>query len=327
MPSHKLPCPDCGKSFALKTLNKWGGVDYRCFKKRHAVDKPIRKRPTKKTTRRGKNIGEKDEIRCIKKMLNIQQSKKFATLVSLFKTDDAKDGITLLSPHNKRPIKDVSDIKKARSHDKADIIVEFVSNKRRIYLSIKSKAGAPPATFNHTNRSAYVFQNGYLKDDLHHLDHLVRRMNNQKCGFGEFKIGTGEDQNIEDIQFVTTSVKKALLKLLVYSAFMGTGSKESKTPADCILMVSGDNTNNWIFVPGFTNQQKMQYAESIYPKIVLSVRSKKGMPKKPEKPAKETRSYTKRLKAYNEKMNLCQKWIYRHPNGGLKGALHIRIRI
>ena len=273
------------------------------------------------------NKGEKDEILCVQTLLALQQSKRFDILVSIFGSD-AKDGIVLLSPHNKKPIKELGYVKKAGKFDKADIIIEFVSNKKHIHLSIKSTSGAPPATFNHTNRSAYVFQYGYLKNDLHHLDHLVRRMNNQKCGFGgfeEFKKGTGEDQNIKNIQFITTSVKKALLKLLVYSAFIGTGSRESKTPADCILIVHGDDTSNWEFIPGFTDQQKMQYAENIYPKIVLSLRSKKGMPKKPEKPAKETRSYTKSLEKYNKTMSLCQEWIYRTHDGKLKGALHIRI--
>lgn len=50
------------------------------------------------------------------------------------------------------------------------------------------------------------------------------------------------------------------------------------------------------------------------------------MPKKPIKPDKETRSYAKRMKKYNDDMDLCQRWIYKHPSGSLKGAFHVRIR-
>ena len=318
MPSEKSPCLGCGTMRTSKTLSKYGGYDHKCFKKLN-IEPTIWKKEL--------NKGEMDEVLCIKKLFALQQAGDFITMVSIFKTNDAKEGIVILSPHDKKPVTVIDDIKKTGAHDKADVIIEFIYNKRRIYPSIKSKSGAAPSNLNHTNRSAYMFQNGYMKNYLHHLDHLVTRMNNQKYGFGgEFKKGTGEDQNIEDIQFITTSVKRTLIRVLIYSAFIGSGSGESKTKADCILIVNGNNTDNWEFIPGFTDEQKNQYANTIYPKITISIRSSKGMPKKPDKPDKETRSYAKRMKKYNDDMDLCQRWIYRHPNGSLKGAFHVRIR-
>ena len=247
---------------------------------------------------RSKNIGQRDEVLCIKRLLSFDTKQ----LVSIF-GGRARSGIIVRDVNTGVPI---SIIKKSPSRCKADVIIEFIGTKEIRKISVKSNNGAPYAVLNHTPRSAYVFQQGFLKPYLADLDYVVMRMNKQK-----YMDESTEDINIEDLKYLLRRHAFALKKVLMYFIFNGSGSGDSKIQSDSILLIDGDDLE---FVDCYHDADKMKYIELLYHKIKLSMRNK-GMPKKPKKMTRSSKS------KYDDRIKKCNVWIY-----GAKGSLHIRVR-
>ena len=160
---------------------------------------------------------------------------------------------------------------------------------------------------NHTSRSANVFQkNGDLHQQLCILDDIIKNMNKLR------ENGTvGEDIPIKNI--LSTNIhKNCIKKIIKYFMFSGSGRGKSKKASNCILSVKDPtNITTWKFINCDTEMRKLDYINSIYNNLILSMRNK-GMPKN------------------KEKLNICEPWIYKHKtDGGIikkKGSLHIRLK-
>jgi len=164
-------------------------------------------------------------------------------------------------------------------------------------ISIKSKYASPPAILNHTSRSAVVFsQNGDLFNELVLLDEIIKIMNTKRINKE-----VGEDININNLN-LNDNQKKCIINIIKYFVFEGSGCKKSISPANSILEIYNiHNINEWKFILCNSDELKNNYINSIYNKLILSIRSK-GMPKK--------------ISDY------CKPWLYNNKNG----SLHIRIK-
>lgn len=221
------------------------------------------------------NAGEHDER--ILKTLIVQDpinSKK------IFDNYDEINKIELLD-HNDNVITSCNEIKKASSNSKADIIIKVTKkdSSSKIYnISVKSFRRSEPSLFNHTQRSANIFQN-VLKDDLTHLDEMVKFY---------FKVFSVEDVRLSEIleekkklnEKDTDKLISSLIKLLEYCLFSGSGSKESLIKANSIILIK-DNPSDFSNIKFFDccdkEKKKKFISEHIIPNVKFSIRSKSGI--------------------------------------------------
>ena len=165
-----------------------------------------------------------------------------------------------------------------------------------------------PAILNHTPRSAKVFQvGGLLFDNLNELDNLIYLMNEERS-----KGTVGEDINISNIfPSIKNEIKTNLIEIVKYFMFFGTGRGNANNPVNSILEIyDPSNIDKWKFVNCENENDKIKYIETLYDKLILSMRDK-GMPTK--------------------KNIQCDPWIFHQKNNGkqkekYKGSLHIRIK-
>jgi len=163
--------------------------------------------------------------------------------------------------------------------------------------------GAMPTILNHTPRSAKVFQEGgALNKNLDLLDKLIYLMNKERIDGN-----VGEDIHIcKVLPLLNDELKKNLIEVVKYFMFDGSGSKNANNPANSILEIyDPNNTNKWKFINCDDDNYKIKYVESLYDKLVLSLRDK-GMPK--------------------NKNKICEPWIYYQNKSKEKGSLHIRLK-
>ena len=171
-------------------------------------------------------------------------------------------------------------------------------------ISIKSKNGANPSILNHTPRSAKIFQEGgILNDHVCCLDKIIQEYIYKRVN----KI-IGEDTPISKLMSLKDDylLKEKFLEILSYFVFDGSGKGYSKCKSNAIMTYQRDKI---IFKKYDNIQNKKVYIESIYDKIVISLRDK-GM-----------------SKVMNE---YCKPWVFNDikPDGSIKykGSLHIRIK-
>lgn len=241
------------------------------------------------------NKGENDEIKYKKELFEKRMNIEYCT--SLFGSE-AEEGIEVINIDTGMPYENISDIKKSKSMSKADTIIKLIKTQKHLNISMKSKTGAKPSIINHTPRSANVFQNEYLKDDLCYLDILAKEyIDKRKKGIicEDVEIGKLESFNNEQ-------VKNSLIKLLVYFTFKGTGSKRSEHECNSILIINRNGTLT--FIKCDSEKEKELYIETIIQKSIISFRNK-GMPK-----------------TSSEK---CMPWVYINENNKHCGAIHIRL--
>lgn len=236
------------------------------------------------------NIGESDEIR-IKKYLFTNQS-NIAFLLLIF-------GI-IASGGIKLTYSSIEQIKKSGTRSKADLEILFNEIGQTFYVSIKSRKGAYPAILNHTPRSAKVFQNGVLNENLLFIDMLITEyIEKRKKGL------ISEDVLLTELEcFNNTDVKNSVIKMLVYFIFKGTGSKLS--PKECNSIIIGNKDDSLTFFQCITEEEKVSYINTIIGKCVISLRNK-GMPKQT-----------------NEQ---CKPWVYTNEAGKDCGSIHIRVKL
>lgn len=187
---------------------------------------------------------------------------------------------------------------KAGARCKADVVVD------PWHVSIKAVGVAPPAILNHTPRTAKVWGSRF-SSELSSLDAtLGRYLVKRRAG------EAGEDQLLESL-VEGEGERVDWLRVLAYFVFQGTGQGPSEVEANSILEVENPcEVSTWRFVPCLDEGEKMQYIEEVFPRLVVSLRSK-GIPKRVAEADLEP-------------------WCYRDvkKNGEvcLKAALHIRVR-
>ena len=179
---------------------------------------------------------------------------------------------------------------------KADVFINGIS------YSLKFTNSAPPAIVNHTNRTGWEFAAQHKGLNMAPLDALINDYWNKRL----FGVITEDVDNRHPFSPFANHMQ-TLLPFLEYFSFEGTGSRLSNHPASAVIEFSDPcNVLTWKII----NQQ--QFINSIWNRLVFSLRSSKGMPKD-----------INSISASSRKSILM--WSNRR-NGLLKGALHVRVR-
>lgn len=249
------------------------------------------------------NIGEKDEVLLLLDLYHLNEMNEFDKLIEIF-GEEASEGISILNIDTDDEIVDLNKLSKAPCGYKADCKIRMKKTNNVYSISIKSKNGANPSILNHTPRSAKIFQEGgILNDHVCCLDKIIQEYIYKRVN----KI-IGEDTPISNLMCLKDDylLKEKFLEILSYFVFDGYGKGYSKCKSDAIMTYQRDKI---IFKKYDNIQNKKVYIESIYDKIVISLRDK-GMPK-----------------VMNE---YCKPWVFNDikPDGSIKykGSLHIRIK-
>ena len=249
------------------------------------------------------NIGEKDEVLLLLDLYHLNEMNEFDKLIEIF-GEEASEGISILNIDTGDEIVDLNKLSKAPCGYKADCKIRMKKTNNVYSISIKSKNGANPSILNHTPRSAKIFQEGGIfNDHVSCLDKILQEYIDKRIN----KI-IGEDTPISNLMCLKDdySLKEKFLEILSYFVFDGSGKGYSKCKSDAIMTYQRDKI---IFKKYDNIQNKKVYIESIYDKIVISLRDK-GMPK-----------------VMNE---YCKPWVFDDikPDGSIKykGSLHIRIK-
>jgi len=249
------------------------------------------------------NTGEKDEVLSLLYLYHLNEMNEFDKLIEIF-GEEASEGISILNIDTDDEIVDLNKLSKAPCGYKADCKIRMKKTNNVYSISIKSKNGANPSILNHTPRSAKIFQEGGIfNDHVSCLDKILQEYIDKRIN----KI-IGEDTPISNLMCLKDdySLKEKFLEILSYFVFDGSGKGYSKCKSDAIMTYQSDKI---IFKKYDNIQNKKVYIESIYDKIVISLRDK-GMPK-----------------VMNE---YCKPWVFDDikPDGSIKykGSLHIRIK-
>ena len=208
---------------------------------------------------KSQNIGEKEEIITIAKLVNHRNNKNW--LVSLF-GEEAAEGIQVIDPSTNQVITSVEQIKKAASSIKADIKIKFNITERVIGISIKCFKGQPPCLVNTTSREKFI-NNDKLSPYLTSLDELVR----------QYLLDPGPKSEKDRYLFefdLTNEQKNDVALVIAYFMLEGTGRGDSKAPANGFLNIgkSGELT----FIELSTDEAKIKYVLNKWNKYILSIR-------------------------------------------------------
>jgi hypothetical protein len=249
------------------------------------------------------NKGEKDEVLLLLNLYHLNEMNEFGKLIEIF-GEEASEGISILNIDTDDEIDDINKLSKAPCGYKSDCKIRMKKTNNIYSISIKSKNGANPSILNHTPRSAKIFQEGGIfNDHVSCLDKILQEYIDKRIN----KI-IGEDTPISNLMCLKDDypLKEKFLEILSYFVFDGTGKGYSKCKSDAIMTYQSDEI---IFRKYDNIQNKKVYIETIYDKIVISLRDK-GMPK-----------------VLNE---YCKPWVFNviKPDGSIKhkGSLHIRIK-
>ena len=248
-----------------------------------------------------KNKGEKGETKIIEYLVDNMDNEE-----TIYKIFSIKSKIKLIDPSNNEIIYDKESIKKSSGYFKADIIIDFIDVSKKYNVSIKCNDGAPPTLLNHTSLCAKCWHTERLKEYVPTLTKIINDLNDKRKK-GIYK----EDILYTDMELDENQIN-TIINIISYFTFEGTGSSESKCPANSVLVVGNSydvlGTSN--FKGCETHEMKLDYIKSMLPDLRFSLRSSKGMPTK------------------KENIDKCRPWIYEYidkkGNTKLCGALHIR---
>ena len=250
------------------------------------------------------NIGEKDEVLSLLELFHFDEMNELHKLIEIF-GEEASQGISILNIDTDDEIVDINQLSKTPCGYKADCKIRMKKTNNIYRTSIKSKNGANPSILNHTPRSAKIFQEGGIfHNHVSSLDKILEEYIDKRNN----KI-IGEDIPISNLTCLKQdhSLKEKFLDILSFFVFEGTGKGYSKCKSDAIM--TRYQSNEISFEKYDTIERKKIYIESIYDKIVISLRDK-GMPKV--------------LDEY------CKPWIFDDvkDDGSIKykGSLHIRLK-
>ena len=248
------------------------------------------------------NKGEKDEVLLLLHLYHTNEMNHFDKLIEIF-GEEASEGISILNIDTYDEIFDINKLSKAPCGYKADCKIRMKKTKNVYSISIKSKNGANPSILNHTPRSAKIFQEGGI------INHLVPCLDKILQEYIDKRINKiiGEDIPISKLTCLKDDylLKEDFKEVLSYFIFDGSGRGYSKCKSNAIMTYQSDK----IMFRKYDNiQNKKAYIESIYDKLVISLRDK-GMPKLLQE--------------------CCKPWVFEDikPDGSVKykGSLHIRI--
>jgi hypothetical protein len=192
-------------------------------------------------------------------------------------------------------------IAKAPTTAKRDVIINGKG------YSLKSIRARPPAIVNHTTREKWIRVCEVLDEKIDMLDEMVRE-------YWELRINrkVGEDVFSSSTLYCpfgnNPQRREYLRKLIDYFLFQGTGSKDSEYPANYIL-----EFGNAFYPFTWRVLTKTTAFDLLWPKMVFSVRSQKGMP-----PDYANMSDPR-------KKALIEPWV-KYIDGDYRGSLHIRSR-
>lgn len=154
-------------------------------------------------------------------------------------------------------------IEKSSPRNKADI---FINN---IAYSVKYMTAGPPSITNHTNRKGFVRIAKQLKINIKDLDKLITK-------YWDLRINNkiSEDCYNDNPLSPFKNNKEILRPYLEYFCFTGTGSSDSKYPAENLIKFSKYNDpSTWkIF-------SKEETIDEIWDGLGFCMRGGKGMPK------------------------------------------------
>jgi len=246
------------------------------------------------------NKGEKDEVLLLIETFYLNDTKQYDKLVVSY-GDEAAEGVAILCMDTGDVITDINKLSKAKGCCKADCIIKMCKTNSIYNISIKSKNCAPPSILNHTPRTAKVFKpDGKLYEYVKSLDIIAKEYIDKR----EEKT-IGEDVSIDKLESLANpSVKSDLLDVLVYFMFEGSGKGDSICKANSILYYENGNI---IFTKCRSIEEKREYIQSIYNKVIISWRNK-GMP--------------------TIDNDYCNPWVFKDKSSGIvkdKGSLHIRL--
>lgn len=244
-----------------------------------------------------KNKGEMSEYKVKKLLFTMITNNDKNEMIRIFGKESSK-GVTMLSIENLEEIKMIEDIcEKSKQNNKADIVLKFIKSGIIYHSSIKSTSNGRPSIVNHTHRNAKVFKSGALNSELRYIDKIIKEYIEKRK-----ENAIREDCKFNNLECIEDrECKNALIKLLIYFTFEGSGKGYSKIGADSIITI--DKEKCLCFTICKTYSQKKEYIEKHFDKYILSLRSK-GMPKKIG--------------------DAHRPWIYNDDNKK-KGALHIRM--
>ena len=171
--------------------------------------------------------------------------------------------------------------------------------------SLKSIRAAPPAIVNHTTRDKWLRVCNVVGLSIDPLDEMVSEYWKLRI---DRKIGEDVLSSSNYCPFGSNPQRREYLRTLInYFLFDGTGAQDSAYPAEYILEFTDPLIpSTWRIL------DKRSAFDSMWPKMVFSIRSKKGMP--PDYPSI---SATKKV--------LMEPWV-RHIDSDYRGSLHIRTR-
>jgi hypothetical protein len=224
--------------------------------------------------------------------------KKTLRPVNHFSASVSPQFINELSESQLNKFCDTHQIGKAGPFSKADVYINGIG------FSLKYTNASPPALINHTRRTGWEFAANHIGADIGDLDALISEYWKLRLSGVITEDVANSDSNSPFANYFIT-----LLPFLEYFTFSGTATKLSYHPASEVIEFSDPcDINTWKLL------DKKQLIANLWPRLVFSVRSKKGMPSK------------KMLSTMSEKDRASVlRWSHL-INGELKGALHVRIR-
>ncbi len=187
-------------------------------------------------------------------------------------------------------------ILKSGPFSKADI---FINGKG---YSLKYTSAMPPALINHTRRSGWEFAAKNKGINLNQLDLIIADYwKKRRSGL------IGEDIANSNSKSPFSNHFSTLFPFLEYFIFEGTGSRLSTHPASEVIEFSDP-----CILSSWNLLDKKNLIKNIWPRLVFSMRSGKGMPT-------DINSVSSAEKAS------ILVWA-QQMQGNLKGALHVRIK-
>ena len=224
------------------------------------------------------NKGEQAEYRHALMLYKLTQNPVAAE--ALF-GPDASQGITLLNQETKKQIEREEDIpKKAGASYKADHCFRLNKTGELRYPSSKYLGGGKASLLNPTARNGFK-KNHFLAQLLEGeagLDSIIKKHHEH----------TPHRQSVPVVSLeLDENQKKTLKKALCYFLFTGTAKGNSKMPANAMMT---DDT----FTDCRSQEQKMQYIEKIWARLVIVLRPFRGSKRR-----------------YIEEKEECKPWIYK----------------
>jgi hypothetical protein len=186
--------------------------------------------------------------------------------------------------------------KKAPTGAKADVEINGEG------ISLKSLRAALDALVNHTSRPGFEFACQNTRVSIENLDIIIDDYwNKRMSGI------IAEDTRTTDLNCPFSGYKEYLGPILEYFLFDGTGSKLSIAPAKYLIEFSNPYDES-----SYKRLNRQDAVDAIWPKLIFSLRAKKGMPS----------CYN--VNTYNGKNAASiAKWV-RYYSNEYRGALHIR---